>query len=190
MDRRQILLAAVAAPLSAAFKEGAETAPVTIEVFSDFECPSCKMLHEQTISAIKPDYVSKGKVRILHREFPLPMHRHAREAACLACAAGRIGKYAAVSDALFRSQSVWAASGNLDAELAKVLSPAELKQVRALSADPGVIAEVEKDRKLGVQAQVSQTPTMVIHHKSSSTPVAGAISYPILRRYLDELLAR
>lgn len=194
MDRRQAVLATLAAPLAvpliAAQKEGSDNAPVTIEVFSDFQCPSCKQLHESTLTSVKTDYVSKGKVRLLHREFPLPGHKYALEAACLACASSRIGKYAQVSDALFRAQQTWSATGNLEAELAKALTPAEVAQVKALAKDPGVVAEVERDRKLGETTRVSQTPTMVIHYKSTSTPVAGAISYPILKRYLDDLLAR
>ena len=61
--------------------QGVPTAPVTIEVFSDFQCPSCKNLYEEALKPLMADYVSKGKVYLIHRDFPLAMHPHARAAA-------------------------------------------------------------------------------------------------------------
>jgi protein-disulfide isomerase len=80
---------------------GRQTAPISIEVFSDFQCPACKALHEQTLKPLIADYVRTGKVFLQHRDFPLPMHQYARPAANLAAAAGHIGKYEEVADALF-----------------------------------------------------------------------------------------
>ena len=80
---------------------GLPNAPILMEVFSDFQCPACKTLYEQTLMPLVRDYVSAGKVYLIHRDFPLPMHAYAREAASYACAAGRIGKYEQVADALF-----------------------------------------------------------------------------------------
>src|SRR5215213_7849553 len=83
---------------SAGKTRGVPMAAVTIEVFSDFQCPACKTLHEETLRPLVADYVNKGKVYLIHRDFPLPMHAYAREAACLACAAGRVGKYDLIAD--------------------------------------------------------------------------------------------
>ena len=41
--------------------EGVETAPVRIDVYSDFQCPACKALHEQTLNQIEANYVQKGR---------------------------------------------------------------------------------------------------------------------------------
>src|SRR3982750_934327 len=94
---------------------GSAVAPIRIEVFSDFQCPACKNLHETTLKQLVDEYVNgKKKVFLIHREFPLPMHAYARTAACYACAAERIGKYEQVGDALFRNQETWAKDGNID----------------------------------------------------------------------------
>lgn len=57
---------------------GPANAPVTIQVFSDFECPFCAaaapVLHE-----IEAEF--GGSVRIVFRNLPLPMHPHAALAA-------------------------------------------------------------------------------------------------------------
>jgi len=169
---------------------GVFTAPISIEVFSDFQCPSCKLLYEQTLRPLTDDYVAKGKVYLMHRDFPLPQHAHAHEAACYACAAGRIGKYETACDVLFRRQESWAADGKVADTVCSVLSPSEAKQVRALAKDPQIIASVDHDMQLGAVAGVRQTPTMVITYKNQRYPVSGAVNYDLLRRFLDQLLTK
>lgn len=169
---------------------GVFTAPITIEVFSDFQCPSCRLLYEQTLRPLIDDYVAKGKVYLVHRDFPLPQHAHAREAACYACAAGRIGKYEAACDVLFKRQDSWAADGRVGDTVCGVLSPSEAKQVRALVKDPQVVASVDQDIQLAQAAGVRQTPTLVITYKHQRYPISGAVSYDLLRRFLDQLLAK
>jgi len=169
---------------------GVFTAPITIEVFSDFQCPSCKLLYEHTLRPLTDDYVAKGRVYLIHRDFPLAMHEHAREAACYACAAGRIGKYETACDVLFRRQEVWAADGKVADTVCGVLSPSEAKQVRALAKDPQIAASVDHDIQLATAAGVQKTPTMVITYKNQRYPVVGAVNYDLLRRFLDQLLTK
>lgn len=191
MRRRELLLMPAAGSLLAQGKlDGTVMAPVKLEVFSDFQCPGCKQLHEGALRQLREEFVTKGKVQLLHREFPLPMHKYAKEAAHLACAAEKLGKYTAVSDALFRDQDLWSTTGRLEETVAKVLSPAELAKLKALAKDPRIAGEVEADRAMGVHHDLKQTPTIVFTHKGKSQPVSGAVSYPILRRYVESLLAQ
>ena len=55
---------------------GSPNAPITMEVFSDYQCPSCRALFEETLKPLIADYVALGKVYLVHRDFPLPMHSH------------------------------------------------------------------------------------------------------------------
>ena len=169
---------------------GAPTAPVTLEVFSDFQCPSCKTLYEDTLKPLIADYVFKGTVYMIHRDFPLPMHPHARGAAIFANASLRVHKYELVCAALFRQQAVWAANGKIDDAVASVLSPAEMLKVRALIKDPQMSTEMEQDIAVGVKAKVRQTPTMIFTHKGRSYPVTGTVNYAILRKFIDDLLSK
>ena len=59
---------------------GSKNAPVTMEVFSDFQCPACKTLFTTPNRRLMDDYVSSGKVYLIHRDFPLSMHAHSRVA--------------------------------------------------------------------------------------------------------------
>src|SRR5712671_6058306 len=85
---------------------GNPSAPIMMELYSDFMCPHCKFLHEDILPAIVMDYVNTGKAYLIFREFPLaiPQHVYSRPAANFATAAARIGKYQMVSDVLFKKQ--------------------------------------------------------------------------------------
>jgi len=169
---------------------GLSVARVTVEVFSDFQCPHCKELYERTLKPFIEDYARTGKVYLVHRFFPLPGHAHAKEAACYACAADRIGKYEPVCDVLFRKQSEWAENGKVDETVCSVLTPAEAKRVRALAKDPTVMAEVEREIEMGRSLRIQQTPTMIVAFNHHTYPVAGNVSYPIFRRFVDNLLSK
>lgn len=179
-----------AAALEIVKSVGVFTAPITIEVFSDFQCPSCKALYEQTLRPLTDDYVAKGKVYLVHRDFPLPMHAHAREAACYACAAGQFGKYEAACAVLFKQQAVWSVDGKVEDTVCGVLLPSEAKRVRQLAKDPQIAASVDHDIQLGKTAGIGRTPTLVIAYKAERYPISGAVSYDLLRRFLDQLLSR
>jgi protein-disulfide isomerase len=195
MIRAILLLAAVATAIPAQTSlpgkaRGVSAAAITIELFSDFQCPSCKVLHDATIKPLMAEYVGKGKVYLINREFPLVMHPYAREAAAWATAAARVGKYDQVADAMFAHQEEWSKDGRVEAVATAVLNPAEVQKVRALAKTPEIAAEVERDVQKGRAANLQQTPTMIITHKGKTYPVAGSVSFPILRRFLDDLLTK
>jgi protein-disulfide isomerase len=188
-----ILVLAVAAlgqqPAPSGKTIGLAVAKVTVEVFSDYQCPHCKEFYEKTLKPLIGEYARHNKIYFIHREFPLPGHQYAKEAACLACAAERVGKYEQVCDALFRDQDSWGKSGKVADTACSALSPAEAKRVRVLAHDPAVIAEVDHDIALGQNLKLGGTPAMFIKSAGQSYP-AGAVSYPVLRRVVEQLLSR
>jgi protein-disulfide isomerase len=181
-------LVALAAWGSQMRSRGSASAPIVIDVYSDFQCPTCKIVYETMLSPLTREYVDKGKVYLVHHEYPLPYHAHAMEAACYACAASRVGKYEQVCDVLFHQQETWAANGKVDETVCSVLTAAEAKKVRALAKDPAITAEVQQDIQAGRTAQVNATPTMILTHRGKQyrLPIAN---YDILRRFIDQLLA-
>jgi len=169
---------------------GPIVAKVTVEIFSDFQCPHCKSLAEQTMNRVEEDYAKKGKIRLVHHDFPLPMHQYAKQAALLAAAADRIGKFDPVSEALFRKQDDWSVNGKVEETVDGVLTPEEAKKVHELAKDPAVAAVVQRDIDLGTRLNINQTPTIIITKNLKSERIAGFVTYPILSRYLDQLLAQ
>lgn len=167
---------------------GKPDAPVRIELFSDYQCPACKQFHEETLRPLIAEYVNRGKVYLIQREFPLPMHAFAREAACLAAASAQVGKYLQVSDQLFLTQQQWTANGDVTGAAARVLTPAEARKVTALSKSPEIAKEVDAEIRKGQAEKVTGTPTLIITHGSERYPVSGPISYAVLSRFLDSLI--
>jgi protein-disulfide isomerase len=174
------------------FKEtGSAAAPVVVEIYSDFECSPCATFYKDTVPQLTEQYVNTGKVRLVHRDFPLPLHAHAREAARYANAAGTVGRYDLVAAQLFRTQSIWSRDGSVDMQVAQVLTPQEMRKVRSLAAAGSAADEpIAGDRKLAARDRVDQTPTVVIVTRGERHALNGVPRFSDLRAYLDPLLAR
>ncbi|GAB4212739.1 MAG: hypothetical protein OHK0013_35820 [Sandaracinaceae bacterium] len=61
--------------------QGPASAPVTIQIFSDFQCPFCARVNP-TVEQIMQRY--EGRVRLVWRDYPLPFHPNAMPAAIAA----------------------------------------------------------------------------------------------------------
>jgi len=169
---------------------GSKSAPVVMEVFSDYQCPACKTLFLTTNRQLMESYVSSGKVFLIHRDFPLPMHAYSRVAARYARAAAEIGKIEQVEKVLFENQEKWEQTGDVDGTVAAVLTSAEMSKVRALVKGGTLEPLIDKDYSLGQMYRISQTPTSVFHSKGQTYPYSGVMSYEILRQFLDQLLSQ
>jgi protein-disulfide isomerase len=170
--------------------KGSQTAAVVVEIFSDFQCPACRNLHEQVERQMVQDFAEPGKILVVYRDFPLPMHPYARPAARLANAAARMGKYSQVADALFSAQSTWSANGDVVKAATMWMTPADSKKLQALAAGADIEADIERDISMGKQVPVMQTPTLVIRHQGRSYPLAGIANYSLLKRFLEQLLSK
>lgn len=167
---------------------GSKNAPVVMEIFSDFQCPACKALNSSVNQKLMDEYVSTGKVYLVHRDFPLPMHAYSRVAASYARAAAHIGKGEPVEQALFQNQETWETNGDVKGTVAGVLSPNDMKRVQALFDGKTLEPLIDKDKQLGMSVPVNQTPTTVFHAKGQTYPYAGSITYQVLKDFIDQLL--
>ncbi len=170
---------------------GNPSAPVRLDVFSDFECPACRAFHTELLPQIERDYGPTGKIYIVSHEYPLniPAHKYSREVAAYATAAARIGKYEAVADALFQNQQAWYTEGKNPGKfwevIASVLTPAEQKRVQALAKDASVLNEVQNDYNLGTRLGVNSTPSLFLSHGAQRFSLPWPVSYPLFRSMVD-----
>jgi protein-disulfide isomerase len=182
-----------AAPMPINFQKaiGNPGAPITMEVFGDFQCPACRQFFEATTKQVINDYVIPGKVYLIHRDFPLEMHPYARKAAQLANAAAEFGQFEAIERALYDHQDEWSAKGNIAEVVSTSFPPAEFNKFLAFANQhTGEInASIEHDHTLGTQRNVNQTPTVYItaHGKTEGLP-GGGVDYKLLKSYFDYLL--
>lgn len=168
--------------------KGKATAPIKIEVFSDFQCPACRAFYLETVKQVMTEYGDTGKACIAYREFPLSMHAHAKKAARYGHAALKISPqlWVQVADALFQNQDTWGASGDIEGALTKTLSSKDLGDIKKLVASPAALdAAIDADVKLGMEKEITSTPTFFVTAAGKTEKVPGAIRFPILKRYLD-----
>jgi protein-disulfide isomerase len=108
-----------------------------------------------------------SRLRIVFRNFPLPMHEHAREAAMAAEAAGFQGHFWEMHDVLYREQANWSKApnarelfesyaGTIGLNLDQFKRDVDSEQVREL---------VDADHALGDFLGVKLTPTLFINHQ-------------------------
>ncbi len=136
---------------------GPARAPVTIVVFSDFECPFCQRT-EATMRALADQYGTR--VRVAWKNHPLPMHASARAAAKASLAAGEQGKFWEYHDALFAHQdaldqaSLERYAGDLGLDVARF---------RRVMADASTEAAVAADDAEALRLGVTGTPTFFVN---------------------------
>jgi protein-disulfide isomerase len=192
---------------------GVSTAPIKMELFTDYQCPTCGVFYEGTLRNMISDYVALGKVYVIHHDFPLPMHKYSGQAARWANAAARVGQFQAVEGALYDNQAAWSADGNIEKFISAAMSSADFARVQKLMAgcdQPGptavqtggfglapgakvcpLDADIEQDIVLGLKVPVTGTPTFVITAKGRHIPAtSGNVSWPILKQFFDSLLAQ
>ncbi len=165
---------------------GPPNAPIRIEVFSDYQCPSCRSFYLETIRPIIDTYGKTNRVCVIYYDYPLVQHAHAREAARFAIAARRLGKWVQVSDGLYSEQAIWSADGKVEAAVARSLTPDELARTKKLINDPSVTQEIERDIMIANGRGVTSTPTLFVTANGREQKVVGGVSLPVLRNFIDQ----
>ena len=170
--------------------KGDPDAPVTIIEFSDYQCPFCKRNYDNVLGKIDEEYISKGKVRLVFRDYPLAFHKKAVPAAMAANCAGEQGKYWEVHDFLFENPDKLDIPAILDASGELGLDKDKLE---ACLKDKSKEAEITKDFQDGQKYGVTGTPSFFIGKSEegkefTGTFVRGAQPYSVFKEHIDKLL--
>jgi protein-disulfide isomerase len=159
---------------------GPADAPVTIVEFSDFQCPFCSRA-KATVDQVVQRY---GKaVRVIFRDFPLPMHREAPKAHEAGQCAAEQGKFWQMHDKMFENQSAL----QVDA-LKKTAADLGLDAAKFNEClDSGKhAASVQKDTEEGQSYGVSGTPAFFINGRM----ISGAQPFENFAKVIDDELQR
>jgi protein-disulfide isomerase len=154
----------VSASDSSAHVRGNPDASVTLEEFADFQCPPCSQFAPFAEELLR-EYDSR--LRIVFRNFPLPAHQHAREAALAAEAAGFQGKFWEMHDTLYREQSAWSKAPNtreLFESYAGTLG-LDVEQFKKDMDSDKARERVNSDHALANFLGVKVTPTLFINNR-------------------------
>ena len=134
---------------------GPENAPVTLEEFGDYQCPPCAKV-SGFLNAMEKEF--QPNLKIVFRNFPLPVHSHARQAALVAEAAGLQGKFWEMHDLLYAQQSEWSVSPEVDGLFDRYarLIGLDLARFKRDVAGDEVRQRVDSDQKMGSSAGVEK----------------------------------
>src|SRR3989344_3922900 len=150
---------------------GDENAPVTIIEFSDYQCPFCRKFYDETLPSLKSEYIDKGKVKLIYRDYPLSsIHPQAQKAAEAAECAGEQNKYYEYHDKLFKNQK--ALDINNLKKYAKEIGLNTNDFNNCLDSNK-MESEVQKDLEEGQDLGIQGTPAFFINGQ----PLMGA--YPL-----------
>ena len=159
---------------------GPAAAPVTVIMFSDFQCPACARTHP-ILKSVLAEF--GDKVRLVVRDYPLQnIHENAFGAAMAANAANAQGKFFEYIELLYRNQ------GALDRESLKAYAGQiglNVKQFEIdLNAERSAV-EIRKDISDGELYAVSSTPTIFVNgvkvHRLSPDAFRRAINRALTR---------
>jgi protein-disulfide isomerase len=146
---------------------GNPNAPVTIEEFGDFECPSCGVYHPE-MKKIEAEF--GDRLRVIFRQLPLlPMHQHAMLAAQASEAAGLQGKFWEMHDKLYENQKTWSEAKDLVpifVDYARQIGLDTDKFMKDLSGET-VAQRIFQDGKRAHALNIQSTPTFFVNGKEA-----------------------
>ncbi len=155
---------------------GSAAAPVTVEVWADYQCPYCRLEAMVYGGSLERAYVLPASARIVYRDFAF-LGQESTDAAVAARCAGRQdpGAYWRYHDLLFASQQ-GENQGTFKRE--NLLTLAGLAALDATSftaclADPAVAKAVADETAAGRALGIESTPTMRIIGPGGTKTLAG-----------------
>jgi protein-disulfide isomerase len=150
---------------SPAHSHGPDNAPVTIEEFGDFQCPPCAAL-ASFLRALDHDY--PGKLRVIFRQYPLDMHKHARMAALGAEAAALQGKFWQMHEQLYTAQNEWSKAEDFKPLLNTYANKVGLDMARFTKdlESEKTESRLKLDRERATSLGVNSTPTLFLNGKA------------------------
>ncbi|HVA87703.1 MAG TPA: thioredoxin domain-containing protein [Candidatus Saccharimonadales bacterium] len=164
---------------------GRADAPLTLRIWSDFQCPACQRLATRIEPDIVRDYVATGKLRVIYSDFIL-IGPQSMDLAVAARCAGDQGRFWQYHDVVFANQGTentgWATRSMID-NMADAVGLDRLSFDACLASKDkvdAVTAEYDQGKAI-----VHSTPTLDF----GSKVIAGAVPYDQLKPQIDALLA-
>jgi protein-disulfide isomerase len=148
-------------------------------VFSDYECPACRLFHAEV-----EDRRKRGdhNLPVSYRHWPLPNHRNAEKAAVASECAARQGRFSAMHDSLFQRQRELGSIAY--DQLARSAGVLDVEEFNTCMLDPKVLATVRNDAALAATLRSLGTPTVLVR---GGTGFAGVLNGTALDTLLESL---
>jgi len=167
------------------FIYGNVSAPISIILYSDFECPYCQRFHDTPIKVVDE---MQGKVNLVWRNFPLPFHEPmaSMEASAVICAyqQGGNGSFWKYASGIMSSTKGNGKGMPVDGNNNAIISLASAQGLDAqtfkncLSNESFLKKQISIDIEDGQKAGVGGTPGVIIINRTTNKVeiLAGAVS--------------
>jgi protein-disulfide isomerase len=159
---------------------GNPRAPVTVVVFSDFQCPFCARVGP-TLDEVQRAY--GDKVRIVWKHQPLAFHPNALPAAEAAEAAREQGKFWQMHDRLFASQREL--SPDAYERFAKEIG-LDVRRFQESVRSGRARPRIQEDQRLASRIGAEATPTLFVNGER----IEGAVPFATLKAVIDRKLGQ
>ncbi len=170
-------------------------APVVLIEYSDFTCGYCQKFFRETWPKLKANYVDKGQVLFVYKDYPRADTGPGLEGAIAARCAGNQGRYWPMHDRLFHR------GGRFDDAAferhAKALE-LDLQAFAACRRAPGHADDILKEKAQALRLGFRGTPGFIllrpdhVQQESEQAPligIPGALPYEVFEEQIERLLA-
>lgn len=177
------------APLKSDFVQGDRKAPVVIVEYASLSCPHCAHFSNTVLPELEKNYIEKGKVAYVLRQFPLnePAMRGAMLVQCVGESSEE--KYYTFSRVLFDAQPRWAFDANFMTGLETIATVGGLskKQFQDCVNDKDrEIAVLEAKKRANDELKIPYTPLVYINGELYEGPK----TYGEISQRIDAKLAK
>ena len=159
-------------------QKGREGVPVTLVVFTDFECIHCSTWAETLNTVLK---TFPEDVKIVFKNYPIPYHKHAQLAAKAALAAGEQGKFWEMHDLLFKNynalgkEDITGYAKSLGLNLSKFEKSLKSKEIND---------KINQDRTQGKGLGVQNAPTTFVNGRK----LVGSPPFSYIKGLIEDIL--
>ena len=157
---------------------GSATAALTVIEFSDYQCPYCRRFHADVLPALQRDYIDAGKVQLIFKDFPLPMHTEAMPAAIAGRCAAAQGKFWPMNELLFSNQEKLSAA--LYPRLAEALA-LDVEEFKKCTHDPALRKAVRRDQNQARDLGITSTPSFLIGRMQGERMLIERVGHGVYR---------
>ncbi|HVZ58319.1 MAG TPA: DsbA family protein [Patescibacteria group bacterium] len=171
---------------------GNPNAKVTLVEFSDLQCLFCRQFWKDTLPQLKKDYIDKGLVKLVYRQFPLPaeLHPAARDLSEASECANDQGKFWDFEEKAFATQAAQG-DGTIPISTDDINSWAQtigldMNKFSTCFTAKADAKKIDTDQAEGQQVNVNSTPTFFINGQI----MVGALPYSSFKTVIDQQLKK
>ncbi len=167
-ESKPVVLPATATGSAGGIVVGKASAPVTVDMYEDFQCPACEALEKQTGPTVGT-LLDQGKIKINYHMMSF-LGPESKRAANAGAAAANVGRFRELHNVLYANQPEEHTGGFTKADLITLGAKAGLttqayKDAVNNGTYDGYVAKVDSDAS---KAGVTSTPTVLIAGKQLS----------------------